>query len=47
MPGATVLAVRQVRAQIVLQCLKLGTINHLTLDTDCAGMLHRLLGVGG
>jgi hypothetical protein len=31
-----------VRAEIVLQCLKLGLINHLILDTDCADELHRL-----
>lgn len=42
LPGVTVLAVGAVRAEIVLQCLKLGTINHLILDTDCADELHRL-----
>jgi hypothetical protein len=30
-----------VRAEIVLQCLKLGLINHLILDTDCADELPR------
>ena len=39
LPGVTVLAVGQVRAKIVLQCLKLGLINHLILDSDCADEL--------
>jgi hypothetical protein len=42
LPGVTVLAVGAVRAQIVLQCLKLGLINHLILDTDCADELQGL-----
>jgi hypothetical protein len=42
LPGVTVLAVGAVRAEIVLQCLKLGTINHLILDTDCADELQGL-----
>ena len=42
LPGVTVLAVGAVRAEIVLQCLKLGTINHLILDTDCADELHKM-----
>ena len=44
LPGVTVLAVGAVRAEIVLQCLKLGLINHLILDTDCADELHKLAG---
>ena len=47
LPGVTVLAVGAVRAKIVLQCLKLGLINHLILDTDCADELHNLLRVAG
>ncbi len=43
LPGVTVLAVGAVRAKIVLQCLKLGLINHLILDTDCAQRLSRLV----
>jgi hypothetical protein len=42
LPGVTVLAVGAVRAEIVLQCIKLGTINHLILDTDCADELQSL-----
>jgi hypothetical protein len=42
LPGVTVLAVGAVRAKIVLQCLKLGLINHLILDTDCADELQGL-----
>jgi hypothetical protein len=36
LPGVTVLAVGQVRAEIVLQCLKLGLINHLIPSTPIA-----------
>jgi hypothetical protein len=43
LPGVTVLAVGAVRAEIVLQCLKLGLINHLILDTDCDQRLNRLV----
>ena len=42
--GTTVWAVRAVRAEIVLQCLNLGLINHLILDTDCADELHKMAG---
>jgi DNA-binding transcriptional regulator LsrR (DeoR family) len=44
LPGVTVLAVGAVRAEVVLQCLKLGLINHLILDTDCADELHKMAG---
>lgn len=43
LPGVAVLAVGAVRAEIVLQCLKLGLINHLILDTDCGQRLCSLL----
>jgi hypothetical protein len=42
LPGVTVLAVGAVRAEIVLQCLMLGLINHLILDTDSADELHKV-----
>jgi hypothetical protein len=41
--GVTVQAVGQVRAEIVLQCIKLGLINHLILDSDCAQRLKEIV----
>jgi DNA-binding transcriptional regulator LsrR (DeoR family) len=43
LPGVTVLAVGAVRAEIVLQRIKLGLINHLILDSDCARALSGVL----
>jgi len=40
LPGVTVLAVGAVRAETVLQCVKLGLVNHLVLDSDCAENLN-------
>ena len=42
-PGVIVFAVGAVRAKVILQCLKLGLINHLVLDSDCAQALSGLL----
>ena len=43
LPGVTVLAVGAVRAEVVLQCVKLGLVNHLVLDSDCADKLTSLV----
>jgi len=43
LPGVTVLAVGAVRAEIVLQCVKRGLVNHLVLDSDCAEKLASVL----
>jgi DNA-binding transcriptional regulator LsrR (DeoR family) len=43
LPGVTVLAVGHVRAEIVLQCIKRGLINHLILDSDCAQRLKEIV----
>lgn len=43
LPGVIVLAVGAVRAEIVRECVKLGLVNHLLLDSDCAQQVSRLL----
>jgi DNA-binding transcriptional regulator LsrR (DeoR family) len=43
LPGVVVLAVGGVRAEVILQCVKLGLVNHLILDSDCAQKLNSLL----
>jgi len=43
LPGVVMLVVGAVRAEIALQCIKLGLVNHLVLDTHCAQQLSNLL----
>jgi len=42
LPGVTVLAVGSLRGEIVRECLRLGLINTLAIDTECAQRLESL-----